>query len=122
MGGVILATFLLGATNLWIHHQRVLSRSRNTLTAQFVLKGEMETVIARGFHQVDELVAEPAKTFTLKRKFRGVEQQYDFVSDITMLENTEGSLRKAIVEVRYTDQVSQSQKTLSMETDLFWSE
>lgn len=121
IGAFIVTSVFSGVAALWMLHQRVMHQSRNRLIANFVLQSEMERVLAGGFYTVDDRAAEPPQVYTIVRTFRGTTQQVDFTTDIDFDTTPDLAVRKVWATVSFEEQ-NRGVQTITMESDVFWSQ
>lgn len=121
IGAIILTTVCFAVGAIWVQHQRAYLQTRNRLAADFLLQNEMEKIIAGGFVTLEILAAEPPSTIEVSRVADGVESVMTYQSEITMMSNSNDSLRKAVVAISFSEQ-GEEPVTISAETDIFYAQ
>jgi prepilin-type N-terminal cleavage/methylation domain-containing protein len=121
IGAFVLSVVLLGVGSVWLQHQRAYLKTRDRMICDFLLQSEMERVVAGGYSSLPGIAAEPAEVVTVRRRTPAGISLAEYRTDVSMTENSEGSLRKALVTVSY-DEPGGETVEISAETDLFWSQ
>ena len=119
VAAILFAFIVSAAAASASYHERALQVHQDRNAATFLAEQEMERLLAEGFVRLPQAAAAYPQDLTVRRFIDGQAVTSIYRCEVNVTDAPSGDLRTVLVEVTYPER--EGERTVRLETDVFWS-